>query len=190
MLDMCMLELQCFAPPQGAQVVQYHPPKYEYVPQDFWTLTILTIIFCGFFSPLSLMFSVPALLFARKVKKTVFSLVNLAYIPYVCWTDPGYSSSCGETYRELKMAVVYNGNPKEDKPLYKSTIACPPYITTTGQPLYNVPNVSLLRGSTVYGRCASDWPMLNAQDLEGKKDLEGLFAFKIKNWACAVDSFF
>ncbi len=48
-------------------MMQQQPPKYEYTPQDFRTLSWLTIIFCGLFSPISLVFSIPALLFSRKV---------------------------------------------------------------------------------------------------------------------------
>ena len=50
------------------QVPQQREPKYKYTPNDYLTCTIITTILCGLFSPLSIMFTIPAIIFARKVR--------------------------------------------------------------------------------------------------------------------------
>ena len=48
-------------------VSDYQPPKYEYTPNDFVVLSLVTVILCGIFSPLSLVLSLPALFFSQQV---------------------------------------------------------------------------------------------------------------------------
>ena len=48
-------------------VVATQPPKYEYAPNDFMVLSLVTVILCGIFSPLSLVLSLPALHFSQQV---------------------------------------------------------------------------------------------------------------------------
>ena len=50
--------------------VPQRQPKYQYIPNDYLTCTVITALLCGLFSPLTLMFTIPAYLFARKVSKT------------------------------------------------------------------------------------------------------------------------
>ena len=47
--------------------VTNQPPKYEYTPNDFMVLSVITVILCGIFSPLSLLLSLPALFFSQQV---------------------------------------------------------------------------------------------------------------------------
>jgi len=54
------------AVPNVIYVPQQRQPKYQYIPNDFMTFTLITAIFCGFFSPLTLMFTIPAYIFSRK----------------------------------------------------------------------------------------------------------------------------
>ena len=42
-------------------------PQYEYTPNDYFMFSILTVAICGVISPLSLMFTIPALMFSRQV---------------------------------------------------------------------------------------------------------------------------
>ena len=55
-------------------VVATQAPKYEYMPNDFMILSLVTVILCGIFSPLSLVLSLPALYFSQQV--------NIIYIIY------------------------------------------------------------------------------------------------------------
>lgn len=55
----------------ATQYVQYQPPNYNYTPHDFWILSLITIIFCGLFSPLSLVFSIPAIFFSSKSRSAL-----------------------------------------------------------------------------------------------------------------------
>ena len=50
------------------QFPQQRAPKYKYTPNDYLTCTIITATLCGLFSPLSIMFTIPAFIFARKVR--------------------------------------------------------------------------------------------------------------------------
>ena len=43
------------------------PPKYVYTPNDFLTLSVITAILCGIFSPLTLFMSIPAVIISLKV---------------------------------------------------------------------------------------------------------------------------
>ena len=59
------------------------PPNYEYTPSDFMAFSIITIILCGIFSPLTLLLSLPALFFSRQVsaqKNLVAALINFIKI--------------------------------------------------------------------------------------------------------------
>ena len=49
--------------------VPQRQPKYQYIPNDYMICTVITVLLCGFFSPLTLMFTIPAYLFARKVSR-------------------------------------------------------------------------------------------------------------------------
>jgi len=49
------------------QIPQHRQPNYQYIPNDYMTYTLITAILCGFFSPLTLMFTIPAYFFSRKV---------------------------------------------------------------------------------------------------------------------------
>ena len=64
-------------------MVQYQTPKYEYTPSSFRTFSLLTVVVCGIFSPLSLVFSIPALLFSNKVsrKNRYYEVVSYAQTP-------------------------------------------------------------------------------------------------------------
>ena len=55
-------------------------PNYEYTPSDFMALSIITIILCGIFSPLSLLLSLPALFFSQQVsaQNLLAALINLS----------------------------------------------------------------------------------------------------------------
>ena len=48
-------------------VVATQAAKYEYVPNDFMVLSLVTVILCGIFSPLSLVLSLPALYYSQQV---------------------------------------------------------------------------------------------------------------------------
>lgn len=56
---------------QGTGVRVQPERDYNYVPQDFRSLTLLTMLFCGVFSPLTFMFTIPALIYATKVRMAV-----------------------------------------------------------------------------------------------------------------------
>ena len=45
------------------------PPKYEYTPNDFMYLSVVTAVLCGIFSPLTLAISIPAVFFSHQVSK-------------------------------------------------------------------------------------------------------------------------
>ena len=47
--------------------VPQREPKYQYTPNDYLTCTVITALVCGLFSPLTLMFTIPAYLFSRRV---------------------------------------------------------------------------------------------------------------------------
>ena len=62
------------------------PPDYEYTSSDFMALSIITIILCGIFSPLSLLLSLPALFFSQQVsaqKNLVAALIKFVVIIYL-----------------------------------------------------------------------------------------------------------
>ena len=42
-------------------------PKYDYTPSDFFVLSLFTAILCGIFSPLTLAFTIPAVLLSQRV---------------------------------------------------------------------------------------------------------------------------
>ena len=48
-------------------MVATQPPNYEYTPNDFMVLSLVTVILCGIFSPLSLVLSMPALFYSQQV---------------------------------------------------------------------------------------------------------------------------
>ena len=48
-------------------MVATQPPNYEYTPNDFMVLSLVTVIVCGIFSPLTLLLSLPALFFSQQV---------------------------------------------------------------------------------------------------------------------------
>ena len=48
-------------------VVATQAAKYEYMPNDFMVLSLITVILCGIFSPLSLVLSLPALYYSQQV---------------------------------------------------------------------------------------------------------------------------
>ena len=52
-------------------MVATQPPNYEYTPNDFMVLSLVTVIICGIFSPLSLVLSLPALFFSQQVSVMV-----------------------------------------------------------------------------------------------------------------------
>ena len=45
-------------------------PKYEYTPDDFMNLSLITAILCGIFSPLTLIMTIPAILLSAKVNNS------------------------------------------------------------------------------------------------------------------------
>ena len=53
--------------------VPQRQPKYQYTPSDYLTCTVITALVCGLFSPLTLMFTIPAFVFAQKVRVSFFS---------------------------------------------------------------------------------------------------------------------
>ena len=48
-------------------MITAEPPKYEYKPNDFMYLSLVTAILCGIFSPLTLAISIPAVFFSHQV---------------------------------------------------------------------------------------------------------------------------
>ena len=48
-------------------IVATQAPKYEYMPNDFMVFSLVTVILCGIFSPLSLVLSLPALYYSQQV---------------------------------------------------------------------------------------------------------------------------
>ena len=56
-------------------------------------LSIMTIIFCGIFSPVSLIFSIPALLLARKVSLQWLLSLRISLCCSILCTEPAVCSS-------------------------------------------------------------------------------------------------
>ena len=54
-------------------MVATQPPNYEYTPNDFMVLSLITVIVCGVLSPLTLLLSLPALFIAQQVSMHVES---------------------------------------------------------------------------------------------------------------------
>ena len=61
-------------------MVATQPPNYEYTPNDFMILSLVTVIVCGIFSPLTLLLSLPALFFSQQV--SVHDIVEGEYSNY------------------------------------------------------------------------------------------------------------
>ena len=67
-------------------MVATQPANYEYTPNDFMVLSLITIIVCGIFSPLSLVLSLPALFFSQQVSVHVESAYsNYGYDYYTSY---------------------------------------------------------------------------------------------------------
>ena len=49
-------------------------PKFNYKPNDYFILSMVTAVICGIFSPISLVCSLPALLFSSKVYMQLYNL--------------------------------------------------------------------------------------------------------------------
>jgi hypothetical protein len=60
-------------------MIATQPPNYEYTPNDFMVLSLVTVILCGIFSPLSLVLSLPALFFSQQVSVHGLDWIRLYY---------------------------------------------------------------------------------------------------------------
>ena len=61
-------------------VIANEPPKYEYTPNNFMVLSLITVILCGIFSPLSLLLSLPALFFSQQASVLGRSVVMHVHV--------------------------------------------------------------------------------------------------------------
>ena len=69
-------------------VVATQAAKYEYMPNDFMVLSLVTVILCGIFSPLSLVLSLPALYYSQQVSRVhgyiyIMMMLAIRLIPRV-----------------------------------------------------------------------------------------------------------